>query len=150
VGRRARNTNRQGANFELAIMADLTRYGYIAHRSSGSHGAVDVVAVGDMVTLVIQAKITAQVIPPYERRAVIGLAARMGSAAVPMSAYRDRGKVRYRVISGPGPKDFIDWTPAPLRYALCAAPGCEHMRAVHDDACWSRDGCACGAFVLAR
>ena len=131
----------------MSIMADLTRYGYVAHRSSGSHGAVDVVAVGDMVTLVIQAKITAQVIPPYERRAVIGLAARMGPGAVPMSAYRDRGRVRYRVITGPGPKDFMAWDPKPLRYALCSV--CEHLHAVHDGGCWSRDGCACEGFVLA-
>ena len=150
MGRRARNTNRQGANFELAIMADLTRYGYIAHRSSGSHGAVDVVAVGDMVTLVIQAKITAQVIPPYERRAVIGLAARMGSAAVPMSAYRDRGKVRYRVITGPGPRDFIGWQPVPLQYAPCSVCSCMRGRHVDPRVGGGCSDCACGAFVLAR
>lgn len=133
----------------MSIMADLTRYGYIAHRSSGSHGAVDVVAVGDGVTLVIQAKITAQIIPPYERRAVIALAARMGPTAVPMSAYRDRGQVRYRIISGPGPRDFVAWEPAALRYALCSVCACLSERHVVPQAGGDCSDCPCSGFVLA-
>lgn len=153
--RRAVNTNRQGANFELQIMKDLTRYGYIAHRSSGSHGAVDVVAVGDQDTLVIQAKISAAVIPPAERVAVLALADRMGPSAVPMCAYRVAGKVRYRVLTGPAPRNFILWEPEPLaRYAMCAS--CGHSYGGHSVAGWAlgcwvqEDGwsCPCGRFDL--
>lgn len=155
--RRARNTNRQGANFELAIMADLTRYGYTAHRSSGSHGAVDVVAVGDETTLWIQAKITSTVIPPAERRAVIDLVERVGPGAVPMSAHRDRGVVRYRFLTGYGPADWLPWEPEPLRFALCGTDGCGHARAWHTEGegafrgCWytGTGPCACSRFGLA-
>lgn len=157
MARRAVNTNRQGANFELQIMKDLKRYGYIAHRSSGSHGAVDVVAVGDEETLVIQAKISSAVIPPKERIAVLDLARRMGPSAVPMCAYRAGGKVFYRVLTGEGSKDFLLWEPEPTRYAVCSScmhtygwhTGDHHRDAPHG--CWVRVddwSCRCLAFVL--
>jgi hypothetical protein len=152
--RRARNTNRQGAGFELMIMRDLTRYGYIAHRSSGSRGAVDVVAVGAETTLWIQAKITATVIPPEERRSVIDLAERVGASAIPMSAYRDRGVVRYRFLTGYGPADWLPWEPEPLRFALCGHTACAHTMGWHDaHGCWSAAdtaACACPGFRLAN
>lgn len=150
--RRAKNTNRQGAAFELRIMADLARHGYVAHRSSGSHGAVDVVAVGDTSTLWIQAKISQQTIPPAERAAVLALVDRVGLSATPMSAYRVPGGVGYRVLTGPGPKDFLPWEPSPLRFAPCTNVDCdpEHRLSAHTGlGCWSRDGtCPCTAFVL--
>lgn len=107
--RRAKNTNRQGANFELAIMADLTEHGYDALRSSGSRGAVDVVAFGDGEVVLVQAKISEPVIPPAERRAVLSLALR--AMAVPLVAWRDKGVIRYRELTGPGPKEWAHWTP---------------------------------------
>lgn len=153
AGRRAGNTNRQGANFELQIMHDLERFGYVAHRSSGSHGAVDVVAVGDLSTLVIQAKISQPIIPPKERAAVLALADRMGGrSAVPMVAYRISGKVMYRVLTGPGPKDFLLWEPEPLRYAPCDS--CGHLHGMHGagTGCWAQTGdvhsCGCVRFAL--
>ena len=150
--RRAQNTNRQGAAFELRIMADLARHGYIAHRSSGSHGAVDVVAVGDTATLWVQAKISQKTIPPVERRSVLALAARAGLSAVPMSAYRTPGGVGYRVLTGPGARDFLPWEPSPLRFAPCANADCDpaHSLNGHNDVgCWHRNGtCPCTAFRL--
>jgi len=114
--RRAKNTNRQGANFELKIMEDLTAYGYDCLRSSGSRGAVDVVAVSEMGALdsapgllFIQAKISKPVIPPAERVALMGLALRAG--ALPLVAYRLPGSVGYRELTGPGPKEWRLWLP---------------------------------------
>lgn len=109
VVRRAKNTNRQGANFELAILADLKAHGYDALRSSGSRGAVDVVAFGDGEVVLVQAKISAPVIPPAERRAVLSLALR--AMALPLVAWRDKGTIRYRELTGPGPKEWAHWTP---------------------------------------
>ena len=123
----ARNTTRQGANFELKVMHDLEEHGYTCLRSSGSRGAVDVVAVGPERTefdkrygltdplLFIQCKITNPVIPPYERNAIQELATRAG--AVPLVAHwaKDPGtglmRVHYRQLTGPGPKDWAHWAP---------------------------------------
>lgn len=155
MARRAVNTNRQGANFELKIMHDLQRYGYLALRSSGSRGAVDVVAIGDLTTLVIQAKISKPVISPAERRAVLALAGRMGPSAVPLVAYRVGGKVGYRLLTGPGPKDWTLWEPEPLRYAVCGA--CGHEHGIHGadsyGGCWESatggpNSCVCAGFKL--
>ena len=134
----ARNTNRQGADFELAVMHYLAGtkpekwglgFGYDCLRSSGSRGAVDVVAVGSVDTtdewnrmydikpylLFIQCKITNPVIPPYERLKVQDLALRAG--ALPLVAYKDNdllsGRVRphFRLLTGPGSKDWLPWEP---------------------------------------
>lgn len=116
--RRAVNTNRQGANFELAVMAELEKFGYTCLRSSGSRGAVDVVAVPaegrryDWV-IFIQAKISKAIIPPAERVALMGLALRAG--ALPVVAYKgEEGRSRpilFRELTGPGPFEFREWTP---------------------------------------
>ena len=121
----ARNTNRQGANFELKVMHDLEGHGYTCLRSSGSRGAVDVVAVpalptewrlwGRRYSLFIQCKITNPRISPAERLAVQDLALRAG--AVPLVAHwaADAAtglmRVHYRQLTGPGPKDWEHWAP---------------------------------------
>lgn len=117
MARKERNWNRQGANFELAVMAELEKYGYTCLRSSGSRGAVDVVAVPPLELLerllFIQCKISKAVIPPAERRALIGLALR--GLAVPLVAYKgEDGRsrpIRFRELTGPGPREYREWTP---------------------------------------
>jgi Holliday junction resolvase len=121
----AKNTTRQGAAFELKVMHALEEHGYTCLRSSGSRGAVDVVAVGPepyrikmhvRPSLVfIQAKITNPVIPPYERNAIQELATRAG--AIPLVAHWAKDaktklmRVHYRLLTGPGPKDWAHWAP---------------------------------------
>lgn len=138
----ARNTTRQGADFELAVMhflagcqggdkpckdpqhATYKGYGYTCLRSSGSRGAVDVVAVAPRgwyspketaSLLFIQCKITNPVIPPAERIAIQDLALRAG--AVPLVAFRAKDRVtgritiHFRSLTGPGPKDWESWAP---------------------------------------
>lgn len=131
------NTNRQGAQFELDIMHYLAGctcrdaanprhvgwdgFGYDALRSSGSKGAVDVVAVGPRPEgaapdiLFIQAKITNPVIPPAERIRLLDLALR--ADALPLVAYKvrdmDTGRKRphFRILTGPGPKEWAIYYP---------------------------------------
>lgn len=134
----ARNTTRQGAGFELDVMHYLAGtlperwgpgFGYDCLRSSGSRGAVDVVAVGSTDTtdhwnrmygiepllLFIQCKITNPVIPPADRLKVQDLALRAG--ALPLVAFKAKdettGRVRphFRQLTGPGPKDWLPWEP---------------------------------------
>lgn len=133
----ARNTNRQGANFELDVMHYLagTRpetwgpgFGYECLRSSGSRGKVDIVAIGAMIPakppyldalptglLFVQAKITNPVIPPAERLGLQDLALRAN--ALPLVVYRAKdittGRVRphFRQLTGPGPRDWLPWEP---------------------------------------
>ncbi len=116
----ARNTNRQGANFELEVMHYLEPFGYDCLRSSGSRGAVDVVAVSKRAyqrnsLLFIQCKITNPVIPPAERLKVQDLALR--AEALPLVAFKtkdavtDRVRPHFRLLTGPGPKDWVAWEP---------------------------------------
>lgn len=138
----ARNTNRQGADFELDIMHYLAGctceatykspkhigwrgFGYDCARSSGSHGAVDVFAIGAWIgggvlglakrTLYIQAKITNPMISPAERRKVVDWAGRSG--ALPLVGYKledaTTGRVRphFRLLTGTGPRDWVVWEP---------------------------------------
>jgi hypothetical protein len=103
-------------------------FGYDCLRSSGSRGAVDVVAVHEggidygadnMPTshhlLFIQCKITNPVIPPAERLKVQDLALRGG--AVPLVSFKAKdettGLVRphFRRLTGLGPRDWAPWEP---------------------------------------
>ena len=135
--RKAQNTNRQGANFELHIMHDLQARGYDAMRSSGSRGAADVIAVGDGCVLFIQAKITNPVIPPKERRALRSLTARTGELTTyPVVAYRINGRVYYRLLTGDGPRQFTMFEPTICRTAVCGR--CAHTKESHapGTGCW--------------
>lgn len=134
----ARNTNRQGANFELQVMHYLDGclcvghgggyegFGATSLRSSGSRGKVDIVAVASDLwrpfderdatnLLFIQCKITNPVIAPAERTGLIELANR--AAATPVVAFKaldERTKrvlPQFRILTGPGPKDFELWDP---------------------------------------
>lgn len=121
----ARNTARQGAQFERRTIAYLEERGYDCIRSAASKGAVDIVAVGptayrikmwDWPSLMfVQCKLSNPVIPPAERVALLGLALRAG--ALPVVAWWDRpeGEPRkrpnFRVLTGPGPKEWAPWEP---------------------------------------
>lgn len=153
--RKAKNTTRQGANFELQIMHVLAEYGYDVMRSSGSRGKIDVVAVGDIHTLWIQAKITNPLLSPVDRAAVIGVADRAsggdGTGSLPLVAYRIQGQVCFRWLTGTGPKNFTEFRPFLHPTALCV---CGHEHAAHsrDTGCWQRTddkhSCGCAEFCM--
>ena len=126
----AKNTTRQGADFELAIMHYLAGtmpekwgggFGYDCLRSSGSRGAIDVIAIGpednirQWPLLFIQAKRNKPYLSPADRMRVQNLALRAG--AVPLLSFMAKdantGLVRphFRVLDGPGPNDWAPWEP---------------------------------------
>lgn len=118
----ARNTTRQGANFELKVMHDLEEHDYMCFRSSGSRGAIDVGAVhraplygGGKSFLAVQCKLTNPVISPAERLAVQDWA--LCAEATPLVAHWAKDaktglmRVHYRQLTGPGPKDWAHWAP---------------------------------------
>lgn len=133
----ARNTNRQGANFELDVMHYLagTRpdtwgsgFGYECLRSSGSAGKIDVLAIAPLhqhwapfatPLLFIQCKIKAHPLrsplTPTARMELMDLALRAGALALTASKGLDvkTGRVRphFRQLTGPGPRDWLPWEP---------------------------------------
>lgn len=155
MARRARNTSAQGRNFENQIQHDLERFGYRTMRSAGSKGAADVVAFGPRSILFIQAKISQGTVSPAERRGVLALADLYGShIALPLTATKRSVWTDYRLLTGPGPKDWTPWEPEPTACAPCA--GCGHINADHGGqaviGCWGpKDmGCVmdCVRFIL--
>lgn len=128
----ARNTNRQGAQFELDIMHYLDGcscrdnnnprhiewdgFGYESMRSSGSRGKVDVVSVGTTSGLLfIQAKITNWLLPPADRIALQDIALRAGALPLVACKVTDldtrRKRPHFRLLTGPGPKDWETFYP---------------------------------------
>ena len=135
----ARNTNRQGANFELDVMHYLAGtkpdkwgpgFGYTCLRSSGSKGKIDVVAIGlETVAregagkryplLFIQCKITANPLrsplSPTERMHLMDLALRANALALTSSSQLDivtkRVRPHFRQLTGPGARDWLPWEP---------------------------------------
>ena len=157
MARRAQNTSQQGRKFENQIQHDLERFGYRTMRSAGSKGAADVVAFGTRAILFVQAKISQGTVSPAERRSILALADLYPSIGVPLTATKRSVWTDYRLLTGPGPKDWTPWQPEPLDSAHCAH--CGHIFGDHggDESlrgCWgplATDGrCVmnCRAFVL--
>lgn len=124
------NTARQGAAFERRVIHDLEPHGYDCIRSAASKGAVDIVAVAGRVNcgcgcgvmdgtlgplLFIQCKLSDPQISPRERLALLDLSLRAGALPVvchwAKSATTGLMAVHYRVLTGPGPKEWEHWTP---------------------------------------
>lgn len=117
---------RRGAEFERATRHALEADGYEVIRSAGSKGKVDLVAFKTGQILFIQNKLNG-LCAPAERSRLRELAAMVG--ALPIVAYshkegRAAATVRYRLLTGDGPKAFEPWTPdevAPF-HSLAASP----------------------------
>lgn len=130
----ARNTAKQGREFENATVHFLEGcecetqratpfhvgwrgHGYIAVRSAGSKGAVDLVFVppAGLPLLFVQCKLSNPQISPAERLALLNLSLRAG--ALPLVAWWQvdpttrRKRPHFRLLTGPGPKDWEPWTP---------------------------------------
>lgn len=127
----ARNTAQQGARFERQCIEYLEKHGYDCIRSAASKGAVDIVAVGPHKPanpgsllsedteggplVFVQCKLSHPVIPPAERVALQGLALRAGALPVvswwQVDENTRRKRPHYRVLTGPGPKEWLPWEP---------------------------------------
>ena len=85
--------------------------GYGTIRAGGSRGAADLIALKPGQTLIIQCKRTNPLLPPAERVKLLDLARMCGG--LPIVAYQPapRRKTAYRQLTGPGPKDWVEFTP---------------------------------------
>lgn len=105
------NTAQQGARLEREVRALFDQRGFLTARCAGSKGSVkfDVFACHPAGgAYVVQCKLSDPMISPAERVGMITTANVI--YAVPLVAYRDKGKIRFRELTGPGPKEWKPWS----------------------------------------
>lgn len=111
----------RGREAENRVRDELGEYGYDVMRSAGSKGAADITAIGDGFAVLVQVKRVRhgqgfQMPPPAERAQLLRIAGRLGNA-VAVAACHVQGLgsrpavTAYRVLTGPGPKDWRGWAP---------------------------------------
>ena len=106
------NHYRNGRANEYRIRDDLERYSYECVRAAGSKGKADLIAMRPGEVLLVQVKASNPQLSPAERVDLLAMASRSGAA--PLVAYKpSRRPVVYRVLLGPGPKEWEPWTPTP-------------------------------------
>ena len=109
-----------GRWFEYKVRDALTADGYEVIRSAGSKGKVDLVAFKQWSAsdnhfqwhmLFVQCKRTDGNIGPDDRAELLRLARIV--YALPIVAHQPvpRKPIQYRRLTGPGPKDWQQWTP---------------------------------------
>ncbi len=103
---------RNGADFERDVRASLVKDGYEVIRSAGSKTKVDLVAFKTGEILFVQCKANG-LCAPAERAELIRLAGMVG--ALPIVAYKHKeGRAAavpaYRLLTGPGPKEWAAWS----------------------------------------
>lgn len=102
------NRYRGGADFEREVRAALLADGYDVVRSAGSKTKLDLVAFKAGQVLLVQCKRNG-ICPPAERVELLRVAALLPGTAVAVVAGRPR--ITYRRLTGPGPKDWVAWSP---------------------------------------
>ena len=109
------NTAQQGARLEREVRQLFDDRGFLTARCAGSQGSVkfDVFACHpDGRSYVIQCKLSNPLISPAERTAMVTVANVIYAA--PLVAYRSReGRrsfIRFRELTGPGPKEWRAWS----------------------------------------
>lgn len=111
----------RGRKSENAVADDLGLYGYDVIRSAASKGAADLIAIGDRHVVLVQVKLGThgepfKMPPPAEREQLLRLAGRIGNA-LPVAVCRIPGAgsrpavSAYRLLTGPGPKEWRGWAP---------------------------------------
>lgn len=99
----------RGADFERKVQAHLESEGYVTVRSAGSKGAVDVVALKQGETLLVQVKRSNPRLSPADRSTLLRLAHLVGG--VPVVAFQPgRGMpVEFRELTGPEPGEWVKY-----------------------------------------
>lgn len=108
------STASTGRRIEHLVRDDMTAHGWlVAARSAGSKGAADLVAVRPGRVAFVQVKRTDPRLSPAERERLIALADRLGHhIALPIVACKPpRRPIEYRMLTGPGPRDWMPWHP---------------------------------------
>lgn len=116
---------RRGTIAENLVREDLGERGYDVVRSAASKGAADLWAVHENEVLFVQVKLAKRGertvrLSPAERWELLRLARRVhgGLAIAATRTIGDRWNPAenvYRLITGPGPKDWEPWEPQPVR-----------------------------------
>lgn len=105
-----------GTAAEHRAKLDLThRHGWaFIARPGASKGPADLILVKHHRLLLVQVKRTSAQLPPAERAALIAMADSFGlDLALPVVATTPfRKPVSYRLLTGPGPKDWVAWDPS--------------------------------------
>jgi hypothetical protein len=99
-----------GRRIEYAVCHDLADNGYRVTRAASSKGFADVIAIKFDEVLLVNVKRT-KMPGPGERRELWATAEMIGVAAIPLVALGPASKLTYRRLTGPGPADWVPWTP---------------------------------------
>lgn len=95
----------RGRRLEWDVRDHLIEHGYDVIRAASSKGPVDVAAFKQGEVLFVQAKTSGR-ISPAERAEVLRVAGLIPQG-VPLVALRPG--VRFRRLTGPGPRDWVEW-----------------------------------------
>ena len=99
-----------GRRIEYAVCHDLAVNGYLVTRAASSKGFADVIAIKFGQILLVNVKRT--FMPgPRERRDLVHDASDLFGLAIPLVALGPASKLTYRRLTGPGPADWVPWTP---------------------------------------
>lgn len=97
----------RGRRLEWDAQHDLEDNGYDTIRAASSKGIADVVGFKPGQVVFVQAKTDGR-ISPADRVQLLRLAAMVPGAVAIVAA---RPRTTYRLLTGPGPKDWIAWSP---------------------------------------
>jgi len=99
-----------GRRIEYIVIDDLTDNGYQCTRAASSKGVADVIAIKPGQVCLVNVKRTTMP-GPDERRRLLDVCNGDGYL-LPLVALKPlRKRLEYRLLTGPGPKDWLTWTP---------------------------------------
>jgi Holliday junction resolvase len=101
---------RRGRTFEHKVKAALEADGYWTQLAPGSKG-VDAVAIKPGQLLLVSVKRTNGTIPPAERAELLRIAELTGGVPVVAHQPQPRRPIKYRRLTGPGPREWVEFTP---------------------------------------
>lgn len=124
----------RGRRSENNVRDELGAYGYDVIRSAASKGSADLIAIGTGFAVLVQVKLVRhgesfQMPSPAEREQLLRIAGRLGNA-YPVAACHAQGSggkppvTAYRLLTGPGPKDWIGWAPGQVLGPEDVCPMC--------------------------
>jgi Holliday junction resolvase len=92
------------------VIDHLRDNGYSCTRAASSKGTADVIAIKQGQALLVNVKRT-RMPGPGERADLLRVAACLPGAGVPLVALKPlRGRLQFRRLTGPGPRDWASWT----------------------------------------
>ena len=100
-----------GRRVEYAVVDYLRQQGYETTRAASSKGVADVIGIKPGQVALVNVKRTTMP-GPAERVALMRAAACLPSVALPLVALKPlRKPLEFRLLTGPGPKDWTAWEP---------------------------------------